>query len=167
MKMIKTKIKQMGFAILEVMLAVIVIGLSTGGGYLMYQYVLTQQKNDKTSNEIISMASVFSDLYLAHLTSTLATAADLVTLFSASDRFDPNFFKTTADSSLQMLSPYGPMAFTITSGPTPGSAFSVTVPVSEDTDAAKNQVCDPVINYVKSCAKGSGASVIVNIVANE
>lgn len=153
------KKKQSGFALLEVLLAVIVIAFSVGGSYYIYNYVLEQQKNSRTSNEIISMVSVYSSLYSSHLTSDIKTESDLINAFYASNRLSENFFIVSDGTVTKMTSAYGALSFSsITS-----TQFEVTVPVSDNSDGAKNQICDAVKNYVESCTYNSDDSVTVAI----
>lgn len=149
--------KHSGFALLEVFLAVIVIVVSAAGSYYIYNYVLYQQKNSRTSNEIISMVSVYSSLYNSGLTSNVKTKADLINAFYASNRLAENFFTVSNGSATEMTSAYGTLSFQNISG----TQFDAIVPVSNSSDGAKNQICNAVKNYVKSCTNNSNNSVTV------
>ena len=82
------KIKQQsGIALLEVLLAVIVMSFGLAGTYYIYNYIVTQQKNSHTSNQIISMVSVYSDLYSTHLTNDISTESELINTFYASKSY--------------------------------------------------------------------------------
>lgn len=150
---------QTGFALMEVFLAVIVIVLSAVGSYYLYNYVLKQQKNSRTSNQIISMVSVYSNLYSSHLTGNIKTESDLISTFYASGRLSENFFILSNGSATAMTSAYGALSFNNISS----TQFNVIVPVSANTDGAKNQICDAVKNYVKNCTKNNNSSVTIMI----
>lgn len=151
--------KNRGFALLEVFLAIIAIVASAVGSYYLYNYVVEQQKNSRTSNEIISMVSVYSSLYASHLTGNIKNESDLVGALYASNRIANNYFIVSNGTASAMTSAYGPLSFeNVTS-----SGFTSIVPVSKNTDGAKNQICDAVKNYVVSCSNNSDASVTVVI----
>ncbi len=156
---IKTIKHQSGMALLEVLLAIIAMSFGLASTYYIYNYVTTQQKNSRTSNQIISMASIYSDLYNANLSSTIKTENDLINSFYASNRLPKNRFIVSNGSVSAMTSPYGKLSFTDISATT----FTANVPVSENSDGAKNQICNAVNDYVKSCTNNNDASVTVSI----
>ncbi len=151
--------KQSGFAMLEVMFAVVLLGLTILGAYYLYQSILTQQKNTRSINEITGISSIFDDLYNARLTDDISSESDLISALYNSQRL-PNSYFSDDSSNLKIVSSYGTLSFTKVSS----TSFTTKVPVSENTDGAKNQICDGVADQVTSCTPNADEATVTVVI---
>ena len=123
--------KQLGFAMLDVLLAVIVVLLAFTGIYALFDRGVASNNMTQAQNQMIEMAGVFSDLSSAGLTNDLSSGSQLAYLFQNSQRLASRYFYST-ENSIGMQNSFGELVL-IGDGITPYS-FEAKVPLGCATE---------------------------------
>ncbi len=131
----KQKRSSVGFSMLEVMLAIVVIVVAGVGAYELFDSGVTSNNLTEAEDEAVQIANVYTDLASSGLTNDVE-AVGIPTLLQNSARLSSKYF-SSSKSPAQMNNAYGALTF---SAGTPYS-FTVLIPlgcVTEDTTSSSS-----------------------------
>lgn len=157
------KRSQLGFAMLEVMLAVIVIVVASIGVFAMYRSSSNQTADTQIANQLMQIASTYSNLISASLTNSVTSQSSLISLLQNSGQLSSNYFSTGSGSSSSTVinSVYGALSFDNVSE----VSYKVTVPYPgrnlQQAVAIFNQVSNS-YTCVTNCSIGDDSSNSTN-----
>lgn len=117
--------KKSGFSLFDVMLAIVVIVVASIGVYVLFERGSTTNSITQAENQMVQIASVYSDLSAADLTNDIGDSSSLETLLYNSQRLSEQYFDVTDGSVANMMNGFGALTF---SEATPFS-FTVAVPL--------------------------------------
>lgn len=120
------KRRSLGFSLLEVLLAVVVITIAGLGAYSLFNSGISQNNISDATEEVVQIANVYTDLASSGLTNNVASEG-IETLLQNSGRLSNKYFSSS--TPLQMLNPYGALIF---SSVTPYS-YQLVVPLGCST----------------------------------
>lgn len=119
----KKKHDNLGFSMLEVSLAIIIIVVAGMGAYELFSSGLKSNNITDAEDEAVQIANVYTDLASSDLTSNVATVG-IETLLQNSGRLSAKYF---SGSPVQLNNAFGALDFSVET-PTPYS-FAVAIPL--------------------------------------
>lgn len=144
--------KYQGFSLLETLLAITVITIAGLGVYSLFNSGLSSSKLADTTDEMVEIANVYTDLASADLTNSVtgdgeSVSAALITVLQNSGRLPAKYFPTSSS----MANAYGEITYTAA---TPYS-FTATVPLgfSDKDSTVVQQFCNKVQDVYASCSQ--------------
>lgn len=144
--------KNSGFAMLEVLLALVILAIGVTGVYFLYQRIQASVKSDQVRNQIITLVTNFSALSSLRLTQDLKQGSDLINLFYSSNKLPDNYFNKSDQGSIQIVNPYGVLNFSNVSS----NAFTMLVPVGSADAGQQIDMCNQVQSYIPTCTTNQG-----------
>lgn len=108
-------LKNKGFALLEVMLAVIAVMIVGIGVYSVFSSGVNNNDLTAAATEMVEVANVYTDLASTDLTSTVIDEDSIVTLLQNSGRLSSSYFGSAVnaegDSVPKMINKFGALYF--------------------------------------------------------
>lgn len=137
-----------GFALLEVMLAVVIIAIATFGVYALYARSQQTVSLNQVKQQIIALSTTFSNLASAHVTQNVHGPQDLEALFYNSNQLSQQYFKISDEmKTILIVNPHGALSFTNVS-PT---GFTASIPTGTPNSDVQKDLCYQVSAYVSDC----------------
>ena len=148
--------KHSGFAMLEVLLAIVVMVMASAGGYMLFGSGSSQTQETQMTSELMQIASAYSNLSSANLTSSITSSSsqeDVTDLLYNSGQLATNYFSGSS-GSYALQSPYG--AITV-SDPSP-VGFTLKFTFGSDKTSEQAQALYNSIQNSYDCVSGCDGS---------
>ena len=144
-----------GFAMLEVVLAIVLFSMVSVGVYNLFKSGLDTQNISTSASELNTIAYVYTNLSTSGLTSDLSSADGLTTLLFDSGKLSSDYFTTTTSegsdgktsTTTSMINAYGDLTFSSVSA----YGFKVKIPLALDSTDSDAQTLYSLIKNSYSC----------------
>jgi Tfp pilus assembly protein PilE len=132
------KRNMLGFVMLDLFLALVIIAIATFAVYRLYDTTQSNYSHSVAIQEIKDINNNFLALYANHLTDSIKDQDSFISTMYSSNQLSSNYFSTDANTKQQIINAFG--VFTVTNASS--SSATMIIPMGSTDKNIRQGYCD-------------------------